>query len=114
LASTVSELSRQILSKEVIAGAAHRVKDAINATPIRRYGHRLPVKVVPYSPDWPVRFAQVAMVLRTTLATVPSAAVEHVGSTSVPGLAAKRRILRLNNPIGDPAENLLGPELGTS
>jgi GrpB-like predicted nucleotidyltransferase (UPF0157 family) len=50
------------------------------------YGHRVPVKVVPYSPDWPVRFAQVATILRTALADVPSAAVEHVGS-SIPGLA---------------------------
>jgi GrpB-like predicted nucleotidyltransferase (UPF0157 family) len=49
----------------------------------------VPVKVVPYSPDWPVRFEQVATVLRTALVEVPSAAVEHVGSTSVPGLAAK-------------------------
>lgn len=36
-----------------------------------------------------MRFEQVATVLRTALAEVPSAAVEHVGSTSVPGLAAK-------------------------
>jgi GrpB-like predicted nucleotidyltransferase (UPF0157 family) len=33
-----------------------------------------------------VRFATI---LRTALADVPSAAVEHVGSTSIPGLAAK-------------------------
>jgi GrpB-like predicted nucleotidyltransferase (UPF0157 family) len=49
----------------------------------------VPVKVVPHSPDWPVRFEQVATVLRMALAELPSAAVEHVGSTSVPGLAAK-------------------------
>jgi GrpB-like predicted nucleotidyltransferase (UPF0157 family) len=49
----------------------------------------VPVEVVPYSPDWPARFEEVATVLRTALAEVPSAAVEHVGSTSVPGLAAK-------------------------
>lgn len=45
--------------------------------------------VVPYSPDWPVLFEQVAGELRSALAAVPSATVEHVGSTSVPGLAAK-------------------------
>ena len=44
---------------------------------------------MPYSPDWPVLFEQVAGDLRSALATVPSATVEHVGSTSVPGLAAK-------------------------
>jgi GrpB-like predicted nucleotidyltransferase (UPF0157 family) len=53
------------------------------------YGPRVPVRIVPYSSDWPARFEQVATVLRTALAEVPSAAVEHVGSTSVPGLAAK-------------------------
>ena len=47
------------------------------------------VEVVPYSEQWPVRFAHVASALRTALAGVPVLAVEHVGSTSVPGLAAK-------------------------
>ncbi|GAA1973727.1 hypothetical protein GCM10009798_38670 [Nocardioides panacihumi] len=49
----------------------------------------MPVVVVPYSSDWPVHFEQVARDLRAALAAVPSATVEHVGSTSVPGLAAK-------------------------
>jgi GrpB-like predicted nucleotidyltransferase (UPF0157 family) len=49
----------------------------------------VPVEVRPYSPDWPRRFEQVAAGLRAALAKVPSAVVEHVGSTSVPGLAAK-------------------------
>lgn len=44
---------------------------------------------MPYSPDWPTRFEQVAGELRSALGAVPSATVEHVGSTSVPGLAAK-------------------------
>lgn len=45
--------------------------------------------VVDWSPDWPTQFELVAAVLRSALADIPSAAVEHVGSTSVPGLAAK-------------------------
>ena len=49
----------------------------------------MPVEVRPYSSDWPRRFEQVAAGLRAALAKVPSAVVEHVGSTSVPGLAAK-------------------------
>ena len=48
----------------------------------------MPVDVVPYSPQWPAQFDRVATDLRAGLAGVPSA-VEHVGSTSVPGLAAK-------------------------
>lgn len=49
----------------------------------------MPVEVVPYSPVWPAEFERVALDLRRALAGVGSARVEHVGSTSVPGLAAK-------------------------
>lgn len=47
-----------------------------------------PIEVVPYDPAWPSRFAA----WRARLATELGAAalrIEHVGSTSVPGLAAK-------------------------
>lgn len=44
---------------------------------------------MPYSPAWPSLFQQVAHDLAAALAAVPSATIEHVGSTSVPGLAAK-------------------------
>lgn len=47
------------------------------------------VDVVPYSEDWPLRFAAVAHDLHRALATVPIVSVEHVGSTAVPGRAAK-------------------------
>lgn len=47
------------------------------------------VEVVPYSPQWAADFERVAASLRDALAGVASATVEHVGSTSVPGLAAK-------------------------
>ncbi len=47
------------------------------------------VEVVDWSPEWAVQFDAVAAVLRGALADVRSARVEHVGSTSVPGLAAK-------------------------
>ena len=47
------------------------------------------IEVVEWSPDWARRYDEVAAVLRAALADVPSARVEHVGSTSVPGLAAK-------------------------
>jgi GrpB-like predicted nucleotidyltransferase (UPF0157 family) len=49
----------------------------------------VPVAVVPYREEWPAQFRVVADELRRALATIPSASVEHVGSTSVPGLAAK-------------------------
>ena len=41
-----------------------------------------------YDPTWPVRFAELEVGLRAALRGL-SAEVEHVGSTSVPGLAAK-------------------------
>jgi len=47
------------------------------------------VVVVDWSPAWAEQFEAVAAVLRDALADVRSARVEHVGSTSVPGLAAK-------------------------
>ncbi|GGO68975.1 GrpB family protein [Nocardioides deserti] len=47
------------------------------------------VDVVAYRDEWPQQFAAVAEVLTRALAGVASAEVEHVGSTAVPGLAAK-------------------------
>ena len=48
-----------------------------------------PVEVVDWTPRWAEQFEEVAAVLREALTQVPGARVEHVGSTSVPGLAAK-------------------------
>lgn len=53
--------------------------------------HVFPVVVVPYDPSWPDAFE------RERVAIVPAllglnAEVEHIGSTSVPGLAAKPKI----------------------
>ena len=45
--------------------------------------------VVPYDPEWPQRFEHIRAVLDTALAGVEVLSIEHVGSTSVPGLAAK-------------------------
>lgn len=47
------------------------------------------VEVVDWSPRWAAQFDEVAAVLREALAGIASARVEHVGSTSAPGLAAK-------------------------
>ena len=53
-------------------------------------GGREPVTIVvhEYDPQWPARFSSVRDLLLTALG-VRALAVEHVGSTSVPGLAAK-------------------------
>lgn len=50
--------------------------------------HNAPITLAGYDPDWPVRFAREAARIRAALGG-RAAQVEHVGSTSVPGLAAK-------------------------
>lgn len=50
--------------------------------------HNGTIELVAYDPTWPDRFARVSQRIRSTLGEA-SLAVEHVGSTSVPGLAAK-------------------------
>jgi GrpB-like predicted nucleotidyltransferase (UPF0157 family) len=44
--------------------------------------------VVEYDPDWPVRFEAIRDRIAPALASL-AVSIEHVGSTSVPGLAAK-------------------------
>lgn len=68
------------MSKPGIAEKRVRARDTVRA---------VPVEVVPYSPRWLGQFDRVARTLRGGLSEVTSAEVEHVGSTSVPGLAAK-------------------------
>jgi GrpB-like predicted nucleotidyltransferase (UPF0157 family) len=46
------------------------------------------ITIVEYDPQWPVAFAALRYVLATTLGAL-ALAIEHVGSTAVPGLAAK-------------------------
>jgi GrpB-like predicted nucleotidyltransferase (UPF0157 family) len=47
-----------------------------------------PIEVVAYDPTWPALFAQIRDALWPVLADV-ALTIEHVGSTAVPGLAAK-------------------------
>jgi hypothetical protein len=49
------------------------------------------ILVVEYDPGWPQRFEQLRREYAVAMAAagVPALAIEHVGSTSVPGLAAK-------------------------
>jgi GrpB-like predicted nucleotidyltransferase (UPF0157 family) len=46
------------------------------------------VEIVDYQPSWPADFALLARRLRESL-DPPGVAIHHIGSTSVPGLAAK-------------------------
>jgi GrpB-like predicted nucleotidyltransferase (UPF0157 family) len=47
-----------------------------------------PVRIVPYETNWPKLFQQLAHPLRNTLDAV-ALRIDHIGSTSVPHLAAK-------------------------
>ncbi len=49
---------------------------------------RVGITIVPYDPRWPIRFTSEARRIREALGG-RVARVEHIGSTSVPGLAAK-------------------------
>lgn len=48
-----------------------------------------PVSLEPYSQEWPALFAGEAQRLQTLLSRWLAGAVEHIGSTAVPGLSAK-------------------------
>jgi GrpB-like predicted nucleotidyltransferase (UPF0157 family) len=50
--------------------------------------HNGPIKLVDYNPEWPEQFAREAKRIRAALGD-RALRIEHVGSTSVPGLSAK-------------------------
>ena len=58
----------------------------------RRYARRVPaatLSVVPYDPTWPERFATERALLERILEPWLEGGIHHIGSTAVPGLAAK-------------------------
>jgi GrpB-like predicted nucleotidyltransferase (UPF0157 family) len=59
-----------------------------------------PVEIVPYDSNWPLRFDAFARAIRDALGQI-ALAVEHVGSTSVPGLAAKD-VIDIDLTVPDP------------
>ena len=48
-----------------------------------------PIEVADYDPQWPLRFAEIASRVQVAFADGALVGIEHVGSTSVPGLPAK-------------------------
>jgi GrpB-like predicted nucleotidyltransferase (UPF0157 family) len=50
---------------------------------------RDPIKIVPYDSDWPAAFERQRLRVESALRPWLVGSVEHIGSTSVPGLAAK-------------------------
>lgn len=47
-----------------------------------------PIEIVPYNPEWPVEYERIAGTVRSGLGDL-ALRVDHIGSTSVPGLASK-------------------------
>lgn len=47
------------------------------------------VRVEEYNPEWPIQFQKIKYEIEKILIGVQYISIEHVGSTSVPGLAAK-------------------------
>ena len=69
-----------------------------------------PIVIAEYDPAWPARFEQERVRIAAALGTLPRA-IEHVGSTSVPGLAAKP-IIDILVAVPDPDdEAALAPPL---
>jgi GrpB-like predicted nucleotidyltransferase (UPF0157 family) len=56
--------------------------------PLSPHDRAEPVVIVPYDPAWPATFAQLSARLEPVIGDL-AAGIEHVGSTAVPGLAAK-------------------------
>ena len=48
-----------------------------------------PIEIVDYDPRWPALYLEEEAFLRRALAGIPGIRLEHIGSTAVPGLAAK-------------------------
>lgn len=48
----------------------------------------MPIEILPYKPSWPLEFQDFAQELKAALGAT-ALAIHHIGSTSVPGLAAK-------------------------
>lgn len=69
------------------------------------------ILVVPYKPSWPSEFTAIGAEVRAALGDV-ALAVHHIGSTSVPGLAAKDvidvqvTVADLDAPVQRPLENI--------
>jgi GrpB-like predicted nucleotidyltransferase (UPF0157 family) len=61
-----------------------------------------PITISPYDPGWPVRYRREEDRIRFALGE-RALAVEHVGSTAVPGLAAKDRV-DIDLIVADPAD----------
>jgi GrpB-like predicted nucleotidyltransferase (UPF0157 family) len=85
----LSEDLFRVYSEAMCAAMTGPEAAAGSESPIPMTSSEAPVEIVPYDPAWPARFEEEAAVLRERLAPWLAGPVEHIGSTAVPGLAAK-------------------------
>lgn len=78
---------RVVAEREIEIGGARLVETAYGWPDLSRL-LRMRVRLAPPDPAWPARFAEEAARLREALGE-EAVAVEHIGSTAVPGLPAK-------------------------
>jgi GrpB-like predicted nucleotidyltransferase (UPF0157 family) len=48
-----------------------------------------PVHIVPYDPEWPITFEAERRLLSEAISPWLAGSIEHIGSTAIPGVAAK-------------------------
>ena len=61
-----------------------------------------PIAVVPYEPEWPHLFEAERSLLESLLRPLLDKGIHHVGSTTIPGLAAKPIIDMIAGVSGSP------------
>ncbi|MEU9998793.1 GrpB family protein [Streptomyces sp. NPDC050848] len=70
------------------------------------------IEIAPYDPAWPEMFARWGVALRAALGDA-AVRIDHIGSTSVPGLAAKPVIdIQISVTSLEPTATFLGPLTG--
>jgi GrpB-like predicted nucleotidyltransferase (UPF0157 family) len=76
--------------QELSTGATQNRLNLVEILLYLQWSHMdAPIHIEPHSPAWPIAFAAERDVLRVVLAPWLAGPIEHVGSTAVPGLAAK-------------------------
>jgi GrpB-like predicted nucleotidyltransferase (UPF0157 family) len=88
LPKPVSPFTAEEMAMRTVAGRAAQVTS--------------PITISAYDPQWPEMFAAHEAIIRKAVGSL-ALAVEHVGSTAVPGIAAKNR-LDIDLIVADPAD----------
>ena len=78
-------------------------------------GKLFPIRIVPYNPDWVMLFEQEKALITGVLGEDMALRIEHIGSTSVAGLAAKPTIdIMVEAPaLSDEAKQMIIERLAT-